>query len=63
MGEKIVRLCGDGRDQRSSCCEAVLLWKNVAGIRVFRTTSSGERVFEARCGKCGSSTELTAGGR
>lgn len=58
MGKKIARLCGDGKGQRSSCCGAALLWKNVAGVRVFRTTAAGKRVFEARCGKCGSAIEL-----
>lgn len=50
-------LPGDGRGSKNACCGADLQWKTVGGTRVYRM-SSGKKIYEARCGKCGSVTEL-----
>ena len=36
----------------SKCCKAPILWKTLMGIRLYRETSGGKKVYDAQCSKC-----------
>jgi transcriptional regulator with XRE-family HTH domain len=51
-GAAMAVLTKDKAPETSPCCHAPILWKQIGGMRTYRTLPNGDEVFDCKCSTC-----------